>query len=93
MCLNRTVTFRDPPPSIHSLAVLPLTSLSNDPIQEYFADGVTDALITDLAQTGALKIVSRTTVMRYKKTDKPLPLIARELSVDGINGRNGTAVG
>jgi len=75
---------RNPPPSIHSLAVLPLASLSNDPIQEYFADGVTDALITDLAQIGALKIVSRTTVMRYKKTDKPLPLIARELSVDGI---------
>jgi len=75
---------RNRPPSIHSLAVLPLASLSNDPIQEYFADGVTDALITDLAQIGALKIVSRTTVMRYKKTDKPLPLIARELNVDGI---------
>lgn len=75
---------RTPQPSIHSLAVLPLASLSNDPIQEYFADGVTDALITDLAQIRALKIVSRTTVMRYKKTDKPLPLIARELNVDGI---------
>jgi TolB-like protein/DNA-binding winged helix-turn-helix (wHTH) protein len=73
-----------PTASIHSLAVLPLASLSNDPIQEYFADGVTDALITDLAQISALKIVSRTTVMRYKKTDKPLPLIARELNVDGI---------
>jgi TolB-like protein/tetratricopeptide (TPR) repeat protein len=69
---------------IQSLAVLPLTNLSGDPAQEYFSDGMTDALITDLAQLGSVKVISRTSAMRYKKTDKPLPEIARELSVDGI---------
>ena len=71
-------------PSIHSIAVLPLQNLSDDPKQEYFAEGVTDALITDLAQITALKVVSRTTVMRYGPPDKPLPQIAHELNVDGI---------
>jgi TolB-like protein/DNA-binding winged helix-turn-helix (wHTH) protein len=71
-------------PSIHSVGVLPLQSLSDDPKQEYFAEGVTDALITDLAQIRALKVVSRTTIMRYGRPDKPLPEIARELNVDGI---------
>src|SRR4029077_11219860 len=69
---------------IESLAVLPLTNLSGDPAQEYFSDGMTDALITDLAPLGSLKVISRTSAMRYKKTDKPLPEIARELNVDGI---------
>ncbi len=71
-------------PAIHSLAVLPLTNLSDDPNQEYFADGMTDALITELSQIRALKVISRTTTIRYKKTDKPLPQVARELGVDGI---------
>src|SRR6266852_9619135 len=71
-------------PSIRSLAVLPLQNLSSDPNQEYFADGMTDALITDLAQIGSLKVISRTSTMRYKKSDKTLPEIARELNVDGI---------
>lgn len=71
-------------PRIQSLAVLPLTNLSGDPAQEYFSDGMTDALITDLAQLGSLKVISRTSSMRFKKTDKPLPEIARELNVDGI---------
>jgi TolB-like protein/DNA-binding winged helix-turn-helix (wHTH) protein len=71
-------------PVIRSLAVLPLQNLSSDPSQEYFADGMTDALITDLAQIGSLKVVSRTSTMRYKKGDKSLPEIARELNVDGI---------
>lgn len=71
-------------PRIQSLAVLPLQNLSTDPTQEYFSDGMTDALITDLAQVGSLKVISRTSVMRYKKTDKSLPEIARELNVDGI---------
>jgi TolB-like protein/DNA-binding winged helix-turn-helix (wHTH) protein len=75
---------RLPPPVIQSLAVLPLQNLSGDPSQEYFADGMTDALITDLAQIGSLKVISRTSTMRYKKTDKALPEIARELNVDGI---------
>jgi len=71
-------------PPIRSLAVLPLQNLSNDPNQEYFADGMTDALITDLAQIGSLKVISRTSTMRYKKSEKTLPEIARELNVDGI---------
>src|SRR6266851_10109670 len=70
-------------PRIHSLAVLPLTNLSGDPAQEFFSDGMTDALITDLAKMGSVKVISRTSVMRYKKTGKSLPEIARELNVDG----------
>jgi TolB-like protein/DNA-binding winged helix-turn-helix (wHTH) protein len=70
--------------SIHSIAVLPLQNLSADPAQEYFSDGLTDALITDLAQTGSLKVISRTSSMQYKQTRKSLPEIARELNVDGI---------
>jgi TolB-like protein/DNA-binding winged helix-turn-helix (wHTH) protein len=71
-------------PVIHSLAVLPLQSLSVDPAQEYFSDGMTDALITDLAHIGTVKVISRTSVIVYKKTNKRLPEIARELNVDGI---------
>ena len=70
--------------SIHSIAVLPLQNLSSDPAQEYFSDGLTDALITDLAQMGSLKVISRTSSMQYKQTRKSLPEIARELNVDGI---------
>ena len=69
---------------IRSIAVLPLQNLSGDPAQEYFSDGMTDALITDLAQTESLKVISRTSSMRYKETNKSLPEIARELNVDGI---------
>jgi TolB-like protein/DNA-binding winged helix-turn-helix (wHTH) protein len=71
-------------PAIHSLAVIPLANLSNDPNQEYFSDGMTDALITDLAQIGSVKVISRTSSMQYKETKKSLPEIARELGVDGI---------
>ena len=70
--------------SIQSLAVLPLENLSGDPQQEYFADGMTEALITELAKIGALRVISRTSVMRYKGTKKSLPEIARELNVDGV---------
>jgi len=73
-----------PIPRIQSLAVLPLVNLSGDPAQEYFSDGVTDALITELAQVGSLKVISRTSSMQYKQTKKSLPEIARELNVDGI---------
>jgi len=69
---------------IESLAVLPLTNFSRDPEQEYFADGMTEALITELAQISALRVISRTSVMRYKGTVKPLPEIARELHVDAV---------
>jgi len=71
-------------PAIHSLAVLPLQNLSGDPAQEYFSDGMTDALITDLAQIASLKVISRTSTVQYKQTKKTLPEIARELNVDGI---------
>ena len=69
---------------IRSLAVLPLANRSGDPSQEFFADGMTDALIADLAQIGALRVISRTSAMRFKGSDRPLPEIARELRVDGI---------
>ena len=72
------------PPKIHSLAVLPLKNLSGDPSQEYFSYGMTEQLITDLAQVSGLKVISHTSVIQYGKSDKPLPQIARELGVDGI---------
>jgi TolB-like protein/DNA-binding winged helix-turn-helix (wHTH) protein/Flp pilus assembly protein TadD len=75
---------RSASPRIQSLAVLPLLNLSGDPAQEYFSDGMSDALITDLSQIGSFKVISRTSSMRYKKTDKSLPEIARELGADGI---------
>jgi eukaryotic-like serine/threonine-protein kinase len=71
-------------PQINSLAVLPLVNFSHDPEQDYFADGMTEALITDLAKTAELRVISRTSVMRYKGTQKPLPEIARELNVDAV---------
>jgi TolB-like protein/DNA-binding winged helix-turn-helix (wHTH) protein/Flp pilus assembly protein TadD len=73
-----------PSPVIRSLAVLPLESLSNDTSQDYFADGMTDELITDLGQISALRVISRTSVMAYKHARKPLPQIARELNVDAV---------
>lgn len=69
---------------IRSVAVLPLENLSGDPEQEYFADGLTEALITSLVKIRALRVVSRTTAMQYKKAHRSLPEIARELRVDGI---------
>jgi TolB-like protein len=71
-------------PPIRSLAVLPLENLSGDPEQEYFADGMTEALIGDLAKIGALRVISRTSVMQYRHAPKSLPDIARELDVEGI---------
>jgi len=73
-----------PLPKIESLAVLPLANLSGDPAQEYFADGMTEELITNLGKIGALRVTSRTSVMRYKKTGKPLAQIAKELNVDAV---------
>src|SRR5580704_11561484 len=71
-------------PRIRSLAVLPLENLSNDPAQEYFADGMTDQLITDLGQIKSLRVISRTSVMQYKGVRKPIAQVARELSVDAV---------
>jgi len=69
---------------IHSIAVIPLANLSGDAAQDYFADGMTDELITALAKNRNLRIVSRTSAMQYKGVKRPLPDIARELNVDGI---------
>ncbi len=69
---------------IQSLAVLPLENLSGDPEQEYFSDGMHEELIATLSKISALKVISRTSAMRYRGSDKRLPEIARELGVDGI---------
>jgi TolB-like protein/DNA-binding winged helix-turn-helix (wHTH) protein/Flp pilus assembly protein TadD len=74
----------EPSPVIRSLAVLPLESLSGDASQDYFADGMTDELITELGQISALRVISRTSVMTYKGAHRPLPQIARELNVDAV---------
>jgi TolB-like protein/DNA-binding winged helix-turn-helix (wHTH) protein/Tfp pilus assembly protein PilF len=71
-------------PQVRSLAVLPLQNLSGDPTQEYFADGITDELITELAELGSVRVISRTSVMQYKGAQKPLRQIANELGVDAI---------
>ncbi len=70
--------------AIRSLAVLPLENLSGDPQQEYFADGMTEELITELSKISALRVISRTSVMVYKGSKKTLPQIARELNVDAV---------
>lgn len=71
-------------PRIRSLAVLPLANLTGDAAQEYFSDGMTDALITNLASLPVLRVISRQSVMRYKGSTKPLSEIARELGVEGV---------
>jgi TolB-like protein len=72
------------PPKIESLAVLPLENLTGNPEEDYFVDGVTDGLITHLAKLRRLRVISRTSAMSYKGTNKPLPEIARELNVDAV---------
>ncbi len=71
-------------PRIESLAILPLSNLSGDPDQEYFADGMTEALITELAQVGELKVISRTSAMQFKGAALPLTEIGRALGVDAV---------
>jgi len=75
---------KTPTAPIHSVAVLPLENLSHDPEQEYFANGMTDALITDLAKIHALRVISRNSIMVYKGKPKPMPQIAQELNVDAV---------
>jgi eukaryotic-like serine/threonine-protein kinase len=70
--------------SIQSIAVLPLQNISGDPQQEYFADGMTEELTSDLAKISALRVISRTSVMQYKNTRKTVPQIAAELNVDAV---------
>ena len=71
-------------PAITSVAVLPLANLSANPAQEYFSDGMTDAIINELSRASSLKVISRTSVMRFKNTNKPVAQIAHELHVDGV---------
>ena len=71
-------------PRIQSLAVLPLVNISGDPSQDYFADGMTEELITEMGQIGMLRVTSRTSVMQYKGVKRALPQIARELNVDAV---------
>jgi TolB-like protein/DNA-binding winged helix-turn-helix (wHTH) protein/Flp pilus assembly protein TadD len=73
-----------PPPVIRSLAVLPLENLSGDPSQDYFSDGMTDELITELGHIDDLRVISRTSAMAYKSTQRTLPQIAQELNVDAV---------
>src|SRR5215470_5905009 len=75
---------RPGPPRISSIAVIPLESLSGDRDQEYFADGLTDQLITDLAKLGSTRVVSRASILRYKGTKQSIPEIGRELDADAI---------
>jgi len=82
--LRGFLTGRPRTPQVQSLAVLPLENLSHDPEQEYFAGGITDTLITELGQINTLRVRSRTSVMRFKKTEKSLPQIAKELKVDMV---------
>src|SRR6516164_4088887 len=75
---------RQPRPQIRALAVLPLANLSGDPEQEYFAEGVTEALITELGKISAPRVISRQSIMQYKGSKKPLSEIARDLDVDAV---------
>ncbi|MDZ7291739.1 MAG: protein kinase [candidate division KSB1 bacterium] len=84
LLLSKIFWFKPPADAIDSIAVLPFQNLSADPEQEYFSDGMTEALITELSTIKALRVISRTSIMRYKKTDKSLPEIARELKVKAI---------
>jgi len=87
------IVYRLRSPHIRSIAVLPMTIVSGDPKDDYFADGVTDALITDLAQIEALRVISRSSVMVYKGANKPLSQIAKELNVDAVVGGSVQRVG
>jgi len=84
MVIGRRYLFTGGAETIDSIAVLPLENLSGDEEQEYFVDGMTDALIGELARISALRVISRTSVMMYKGVHKPLPEIARELNVDAV---------
>jgi TolB-like protein/Tfp pilus assembly protein PilF len=71
-------------PRIESIAVMPLENLSHDPAQEYFADGVTDAITNNLGQIGTFRVIARSSVMQYKKAPRPVPDVARELNVASV---------
>ena len=81
---RRSGTPRQSGPQIRSLAVLPLTNLSSDPEQDYFSEGLTEALTNDLGKFSALRVISRTSTMQYKSTKKTVPEIARDLDIDAV---------
>jgi TolB-like protein/Tfp pilus assembly protein PilF len=81
---DESISERPADPALRSLAVLPFENLSGDPEQDYFADGTTDALITELGKISALRVISRQSTMQYKSTKKTVPQIARELMVDAL---------
>jgi TolB-like protein len=83
--LSRLASSVSAQPAIRSIAVLPLENLSGGADDEYFADGMTDGLITTLAKYKSLRVISRTSIMQYKKVHRPLPEIARPLAVDGMS--------
>ena len=82
--LREELLWRIAKPRIESIAVLPFENLSHDPAQDYFADAMAGGLSNCLAQIGTLRVISRASVVQYKKSPKPLPEIARELNVDAI---------
>ncbi len=82
--LVKIAVFKEKQKLIDSIAVLPFQNLSADPEQEYFSDGMTEALIAELSKIKALRVISRTSIMRYKKAEKPVPQIARELNVTAV---------
>ena len=82
--LRTRIFAKSPSLEIHSIAVLPLENLSKDPGQDYFSDGITEALTTELAQIGALRVISRTSATHFKGSKETLPEIGRKLSVDAI---------
>jgi TolB-like protein/DNA-binding winged helix-turn-helix (wHTH) protein/Tfp pilus assembly protein PilF len=82
--LRTRIFAKSPSFEVRSIAVLPLENLSKDPDQDYFSDGITDALTTELAQIGSLRVISRTSAMHFKGTRETLPEIGRELKVDAV---------
>jgi eukaryotic-like serine/threonine-protein kinase len=80
----RTWLSSKPPSSVNSVAILPLANLSGDPSQDYFSEGITEALTTGLAQIGSLRVISRTSAMHFKDSRETLPEIGRKLNVDAI---------
>ena len=81
---NATPRVATPPASVRAIAVLPLRNIAGDPAQEYFVDGMTEAIISDLSRIKALRVISRTSAMKYKGSTLSVPEIARELNVDAV---------
>ena len=84
VAIGSRIAFFGPDEAIESIAVLPLQNLSNDPAQKYFVEGMQDALISRLSRITGLRVISKTSTLRYESTDKSIPQIARELNVDAL---------